>query len=591
MTKRIKKIIASLLAGCAVCSGSVFSVSAQSLYDRQANDNYRLLQEIIDLYVETSLYKTDRETLVNQMLYNFIAANPDLVPVLANAALKSNDPYSAYHPASSGFMAATTKSYGIVINESSSFENDDPRKTADSLYITEVLNNSNAKFAGILPGDRIVSLDGMNVEGLTLQGVKYLLAFFPIVNKNPEDSKIYQEFSQAGIDPSSERASEYTKLFWNPEKEVTFGLERTSEDGTKYLVEINVPKGFSENKDVYLFTNKENSVATIEFVAFDTETVVEKFTHAFEEAKKSGCKKLIIDLRDNPGGYFEAAHKLGSLFTKGVKPMFYVRNRDSEEPIAYMSTDNYIGDYFEEYVVLINSNTASAAELFAYILREGVGAAIIGETSYGKALGQTGYSIPNGDMFTITTFELLTADKTPYNGVGIVPDIEVPLVPRKYEFPTGLSHFNHENYVTIYDGITNDATLALEQRFGILGIMRDSAIDGLCDESTRAAILAYKYAGMNDYAPNSDIDNGMVSNMTVTINTYKDRYVLADTQTDVANLYLENHSRGKRLAKECRNELAAYEKARAEKEAQNNALLEQEQKALESQSETSSDGN
>ena len=109
MTKRIKKIIAALLAGCAVCSGSVFNVSAQSLYTRQADENYRLLQQILDLYVDTSLYETDKETLINHMLYNFIAANPDLLPALANAALKTNDPYSAYHTSSSGFMASFSR--------------------------------------------------------------------------------------------------------------------------------------------------------------------------------------------------------------------------------------------------------------------------------------------------------------------------------------------------------------------------------------------------------------------------------------------------------------------------------------------------
>ena len=253
-----------------------------------------------------------------------------------------------------------------------------------------------------------------------------------------------------------------------------------------------------------------------------------------------------------------------------------------------MSEGNYIGDAFDEYVVLINSNTASAAELFAHILREGTGATIIGETSYGKALGQVAYNVLNGDIFTITTFEILDANKFAYNGVGIIPDIEVPLVPEKYEFPTGLSFFNHENYINIQNGLTNDATLALEQRFGILGILRDSAIDGLCDESTRAAILAYKYVGMNDYAPNSDIDDRMVTTMTLIINTYKDKYVYSDAQMDVAKLYLKNHSRGKRLAKECRNALEKYEKEQAEREAQNRAILEQEQKEYEASLENAS---
>ncbi len=583
MTKRIKRIIASLLATTALISGSVFCASAESLYDRKAKENYDFLNEILDLYVQTSLYKTDKDELIEKMLYNFIAQNPGLLPALANSALMANDPYSSYHIASSGFMSSTNTSYGFVVADSSSFDDDDPRKAVEGVYVTEVLKGSNSEFAGLMAGDRLISLDGINVEGLTNVGVRYLLQCFPVVAKDPESSKVYKEFFGSTEEPDPAKLEEYTKLERDPAKEVEFVVERTLHDGSISLVTLNISKGLTTNKDIYLYIDKELAIATIEIVAFDTANVVEEFKAAFDEAKNAGCKKLIIDMRDNPGGYFEAAQKLGSLFTKGVKPMFYIRNRDTEEPIAYISENNYVGDAFEEYAVLINENTASAAELFAYILRNETGATIIGKTSFGKALGQTAYNVANGDMFTITTFEILTADKQSYNGIGIIPDVDVPLVPQKYEFPTGLSHFNHENYVTIAEGVTNDATLALEQRFGILGLLRESAIDGLCDKSTLGAIIAYKYAGMGVKFPNSEITPEMVSDITTTINSYKNRIVFADAQTDVAKLYLQNHSRGKRLAKESVTALEKYEKALKEKEEQNRIeyekMMEEERKA------------
>lgn len=595
MTKRIKRIIASLLAGTALISGSVFSASAESLYDRKAKENYDFLNEILDLYVQTSLYKTEKDELIEKMLYNFIAQNPELLPALANSALMANDPYSAYHIASSGFMASTNTSYGFVVADSASFDDDDPRKAVEGVYVTEVLKGSNSEFAGLLAGDRLISLDGINVEGLSNVGVRYLLQCFPVVAKDPENSKIYKEFSSSTEQPDPEKLAEYTKLVWDPTREVEFVVERTLHDGSKSHVTLNISKGLTTNKDIYLDIDKELSIATIEIVAFDTENVVDEFKAAFDEAKNAGCKKLIIDMRDNPGGYFEAAQKLGSLFTKGVKPMFYIRNRDTEEPIAYISENNYVGDSFEEYAVLINENTASAAELFAYILRNEMGATIIGKTSFGKALGQTAYNVANGDMFTITTFEILAADKTSYNGIGIVPDVEVPLVPKKYEFPTGLSHFNHENYVTIKEGVTNDATLALEQRFGIIGLMRESAIDGLCDESTLGAIMAYRFIGMGEKAPSAFITPEMVTNMTATINSYKDMTVFEDAQTDVAKLYLQNHSRGKRLAKESITALEKYEKAFRQKEEQNRIeyekMMEEERKAnMEAQEDSGAEG-
>lgn len=586
MTQKTKRFIASLLVACALFSCNASTANAKSLYESRADANYFLLQEILDLYVEKSLYETDKETLIEQMLYNFIAKNPDALPSLANAALRANDPYSSYYDSSLGYMSSTNTSFGIIVTDSASFDDDDPKKSSPGVYITEVLKGTNAEFAGLLAGDRIVALEGLNVEGLTLAGVRILLSYFPLEKKDPSKSKIYNEFVTSKEKINTEEYEKYTKLLWNPEREVSFEVERTLHDGSKALIQISVPRGLAPNKNVSLYINKELAIATIEISAFDTDTVEKDFIEAFEEAKNAGCKKLIIDLRDNLGGYFDAAKNIGSLFTQGEKVMFYIKSRDTQEPVPTYSSNNYIGDTFEEYAVLINEATASAAELLAHLLREGVGAAIIGEQSFGKALGQQIFDVSNGDSFTITSFELLTSDKTSYNNIGIIPDHEVPILPVKYEFPTGLSHFNHENYVEIKDGVSNDATLALEQRFGILGIMRESAIDGYCDESTRAAILAFRIINLGNKENSTEITPDFVTTMTIYINGYKDRYLNTDSQKEVALLYLQNHSQGKRLAKECRTAFEKYEKAIAEREERERLEIE---KALEEEQNAASE--
>jgi hypothetical protein len=126
--------------------------------------------------------------------------------------------------------------------------------------------------------------------------------------------------------------------------------------------------------------------------------------------------------------------------------------------------------------------------------------------------------------------------------------------------------------------------------------MRESAIDGFCDDSTEAATLVFKYVGMSSQiVPDSVLDDRMVTAMTAIINTYKEKYIYSDSQMDVAKLYLQNHSRGNRLAKECITAVEKYEKALAEKEEANRKELEkfyeEERKAREEAENSSSEQN
>lgn len=561
-----KKILSACLTAFLLFS-SVPSVSAASLADSSADMNYALLQDIIDLYLDTGLYETDRETLINTMIYRYIAENPLSFPALANALLSANDPYSAYYPAESGFLSNASKSYGVLVEDSDDFEEGDTR--APGVYIRAVIEGSNAEFAGILPGDRFVALEGINVEGLSASGIQNLLKILPFESKTPSQSKVFREISDENLDP--ERREKFAELIWDFSKEITMTFERTLSDGSKADVSVSLPKGISKKQDVSYYADKENACGVITVSGFDELSIADAFLEAFYKAKDDGFDKLIIDLRDNPGGYFEAAKELGSYFVNGEEIMFYTHARD-KEPVPVMSKNNYIGDTFSEYVVLINQNTASAAELFAYILSSRCGAALIGETSYGKGVGQDAYTVTSGDRFTITSFEILRSDLTSYNEIGLEPDVSIPLTRKYYDFPTGLSFFNKDNYTEIADGVTNDATLALEQRLGILGLLRSDAIDGLCDSSTRAAILLYRARVMGEKNPSDLVDFAFLDSMTSTINGYKQKTVYFDSQMDVAKLYLINHSRGKRLATEyiaAEKKLTAAEeeRRRAEEEA------------------------
>lgn len=545
----LKKASVILICLSVLISGGI-TATAISPAESLGYSNYFLLQDIIDLYLETSLYETDRETLIDTMLLNYLSSNPLMLGALANALLSANDPYSAYYSAQDPLLKATSNSYGIIVSDSDSFDDDDLRKKRPGVYITEVFEDSNAYFAGLRSGDRFVALDGVNVEGLTVSGIKYLLNNMPYVRKDASESPLYKEFSAP--DYNAERFMDFSLLTWDFTREVKMTVERIDENGTPMFIDIFVCKGNSVTKDVYFSIDKETSTATVEILAFNSMATFDQFKAAIDEIYAADCKNIILDLRSNPGGYADAALGIASMFVKEGTTLYYTRTRvpDATTPTTAVSGDKYDPEQFEKFLILVDENTASASELLAYILREQIGAVLIGKNTFGKAVGQTSYQITTGDSFTITSLEILKTDHTSYNNVGLAPDLYVPDATEKYNFPTGLSHFNHENYVTIVPGAQNDAVLALEQRFGILGIIRPEKIDGVYDDATAACAIIYKNITMGEKIPSSEVTFDMVTRMTATINMYKDLNVDVNSQYDVATLYIENTSRGKRLASE-----------------------------------------
>ncbi len=557
--KALKKAAAVILASSMAICPTV--ASAKSRADTLGEANYLLLQDIIDLYLETSLYDSTREELVDTMILNYLKSNPYMFAALANSLLSANDNYSRYYLESDQFMNNEAKGLGVLLKSSESFGDGRTK----GIYIDEVLPNSNAKFAGVLSGDRIVSVEGIDVTGLSIGGIQRLISIMPLVDKDPEKSKIVSQFKETTYD--EEMLNDFIMLDWDPKKEIDFVFERILSDGSILNTTISMPRGQFDDKCVYYELDTEASNAIITITSFGTQAVYDDFKEALTIAQDAGCKNLIIDLRDNPGGYFDLATKLGDMFTKDGEIMFYTRTRESD-PVPTKATAEYVADKFEKYIVMVNENTASAAELLAHIMRAQTGAAIIGETSFGKAVGQDYYNVANGDSFTITTFEILKNDMTAYNEIGIIPDVEVPVVREKYNFPEGLSHFNHTNYVTITENAENDAVLALEQRFGVLGLLENYAIDGKYDSATKCAIMIYKALSLSDKNPDGTVTYEMVTSVTETINTYKDHYYNFDSQLETAKLYLINESRGKRLAKEYINANKKHleERERIEKE-------------------------
>ena len=128
-------------------------------------------------------------------------------------------------------------------------------------------------------------------------------------------------------------------------------------------------------------------------------------------------------MRDNPGGELAAICEiLDFLLPEG--PIAHIIGADGEERQVYTSNASEID---LPMTVLVNGNTASAAELFTSALRDYDKAEIVGTLTYGKGCGQEGFYLTDGSVVFITSFFYNPPFSDNYDGIGITPDIEVEL--------------------------------------------------------------------------------------------------------------------------------------------------------------------
>jgi len=132
-----------------------------------------------------------------------------------------------------------------------------------------------------------------------------------------------------------------------------------------------------------------------------SKTTDEEFQKALVDLELAGMKKLILDMRFNPGGYLEQAVKVVDKFLPGGKRIVYTRGRIQSANEDYYSTDRDTHPNFP-LVILINHGTASAAEIVAGALQDWDRGVIVGETSFGKGLVQNQIPLKDGSAIRVT---------------------------------------------------------------------------------------------------------------------------------------------------------------------------------------------
>jgi carboxyl-terminal processing protease len=146
---------------------------------------------------------------------------------------------------------------------------------------------------------------------------------------------------------------------------------------------------------------------------------------AAQDLKNQGAKKIILDLRDNPGGYLTAAQAVVSQFTPQGDVVVQERHGGVTQEKLYSNGGGLLVGL--PVVVLINGGSASASEITAGALRDDIGATLVGQKSFGKGSVQQIDSLPGGAELKVTIAHWFTPSGQGIDHVGITPKVVVPM--------------------------------------------------------------------------------------------------------------------------------------------------------------------
>ncbi len=179
------------------------------------------------------------------------------------------------------------------------------------------------------------------------------------------------------------------------------------------------------NVSAYVEYDGKTAMITVTRFDNDTGTMVQNFAKEFKDKK---INKVILDLRNNGGGYVSAAQDLLSLWIDHDK-FLVQKSKHSGDSSTSTNTGKALLENMKT-VVLVNGSTASASEIVAGALQDYGKATVVGETTYGKGVVQNLYDLSNGSVLKVTTAEWYTPKGRSINKTGIEPDVKVE---RSYE--------------------------------------------------------------------------------------------------------------------------------------------------------------
>lgn len=253
----------------------------------------------------------------------------------------------------------------------------------DTLTIVSPISGGPSEKLGIMAGDKIVKINGES-------SIKIARDEVPKKLKGPKGTKVNISVVRPGMNEVLE-------------------FEITRDKIPIYSVDAS-----------FMYDDEIGYVKVSRFSA----TTYDEFMKALGELKSKGMKKLVLDLRSDPGGFLDQAFKMASEFIPKGKKIVYTKSRIREFNEEFVSQG---GNYTDvPLIVLVNGGSASASEIVSGAVQDWDRGLIVGETTFGKGLVQRQFDLPDGSAFRVTTAKYYTPSgrliQKPYEGSKYMND-------------------------------------------------------------------------------------------------------------------------------------------------------------------------
>lgn len=288
-----------------------------------------------------------------------------------------NDPFSSYMDPENAkeftqSLSSSFKGIGAEVQSSNG-----------KISIVSTIKGSPAEKAGLKPNDQIIAIDGQTTEGLSInQAVSKI--------KGKKGTVVHLQVKRPGV---------------------------------SHTLSFNIKRDEIPLRTVYSKMMKQNQkhIGYINITSFNERTDKE-FKDALSKLEDKGMDGLIIDVRNNPGGYLQAVEHIADQFITKDKPIVQIEDRHGRRQSYHSSLEKK-----KPYPIaaLIDGGTASASEILSGALKEAGGYPVIGTKSFGKGTVQQGIQMKDRSELKLTTFKWLTPDGHWIHKKGIEPTIKV----------------------------------------------------------------------------------------------------------------------------------------------------------------------
>ena len=447
-------LITVFIFGLGYISGTLFSGSGKG---SGTPADLNTLDSVKSLLRTDFLYGEDTDKYNEKLI-------DDAIRGMVNA---QNDPYTQYMSkeeldAFTSSLDASIVGIGVRYSE-----------LEDSgILVSEVLENSPAEAAGVQAGDIIIAVDGRGVETFE---------------------------SQELLDSIR-------------------GLEGTD-------VVITVQRG-NEKKDIKITRGRisttcssrmDGKVGILTFNSFSDGSVAEMKLH-LEKLQAAGATSLIIDLRDNGGGYVTTLDGVSAFFMNKGDIIMRETDRYGYETIDRCKSGPAYS--YDKIVILINGGSASCSEVFTMAMIENCGAITVGDVSYGKGVAQVTRMLKNGGALKYTDLAWISPNGVSVSGSGIKPDYEVRLHEALY-----MSYLTLEDGETYQYDTVSEKLINMQQMLDFLGYDIDR-FDGYFSQKCATALTAFQKA--NGMEANGTLDQTTAMRLNSAVVTawalQKDKY-------------------------------------------------------------------